>query len=115
MNAKNGGGIQVLAYAILMWGIGALFLVLGILLRRGGTDLIHAYHREKVKTEDRAAYGRAFAKGLFVMAGAAALSGGAAVLWPSAMVAVLVILLAGIAAGGTVLWRVQRRYNGGVF
>lgn len=105
----------MLAYAILMWGIGALFLVLGILLRRGRTDLIHAYHRERVKAEDRAAYGRAFAKGLFVMAGAATLSGGAAVLWPSAMIAALVILPAGIAAGGAVLWRVQRRYNGGVF
>ena len=42
----------MLAYAILMWGIAALFLLLGILIYRGKTELIHEYHRKKVKPED---------------------------------------------------------------
>ena len=105
----------MLAYAILMWGIGALFLMLGILLRRGRTDLIHAYHRERVKAEDRAAYGRAFAKGLFVISAALIVSGMIALFASSGMAAALVVLFAGLFAASFVLWRVQRRYNGGVF
>ncbi len=105
----------MIAYTVLMWAIAVLFLLLGTMIYRGKTELIHEYHRTNVKEKDRAAYGRAFAKGLFVMAGAAALSSGAALLWPSAIIAALLILLTGIAAGGAALWCVQRRYNGGMF
>ncbi|HCL20976.1 MAG TPA: hypothetical protein DHW47_03430 [Oscillibacter sp.] len=105
----------MLAYAILMWGIAALFLLLGILVYRGKTELIHEYHRKKVKPEDEKAYGQAFAKGLFVISAALIVSGMIALFASSGMTAALVVLFAGLFAAFFVLWRVQRRYNGGVF
>ena len=104
------------AYAVLMWAIAALFLLLGHLIYRGKTRLIHEYHRERVKSEDTAAYGRAFSTGLFALAGTLVLSGTVSLLWtlPGAVTASLVVLFIGLAASFVILWRVQRRYNGGM-
>lgn len=82
---------------------------------RGKTELIHEYHRKKVKPEDEKAYGQAFAKGLFVISAALIVSGMIALFAASGMAAALVVLFAGLFAAFFVLWRVQRRYNGGVF
>lgn len=103
------------AYAILMWAIAMLFLLLGTLLYRGKTELIHDYHRKNVKSEDKKAYGKAFAKGLFAISATLIVSGAAALFIPSGRIAALVILFAGLFAAFFVLWRVQRRYNDGVF
>ena len=65
----------MIAYAVLMWAIAALFLLLGLLIYHGKTGLIHEYHRERVRSEDMAAYGRAFSTGLFALAGTLVLSG----------------------------------------
>ena len=95
-------------YAVLMWAIAALFLLFGLLIYHGKTGLIHEYHRERVRSEDMAAYGRAFSTGLFALAGT--------LLWtlPGAVTASLVVLRVGLAASFAILWRVQRRYNGGM-
>ena len=104
----------MIAYAVLMWAIAALFLLLGLLIYHGKTGLIHEYHRERVRPEDMAAYGRA--TGLFALAGTLVLSGIVSLLWtlPGAVTASLVVLFAGLAASFAILWRVQRRYNGGM-
>lgn len=104
------------AYAVLMWAIAALFLLLGLLIYHGKTVLIHEYHRERVRPEDMAAYGRAFSTGLFTLAGTLVLSGIVPLLWtlPGAVTASLVVLFVGLAASFAILWRVQRRYNGGM-
>ena len=65
----------MIAYAVLMWAIAALFLLFGLLIYHGKTGLIHEYHRERVRSEDMAAYGRAFSTGLFALAGTLVLSG----------------------------------------
>ena len=39
---------SMIAYAVLMWAIAALFLLLGLLIYHGKTGLIHEYHRERV-------------------------------------------------------------------
>lgn len=80
------------------------------------TGLIHEYHRERVRSEDMAAYGRAFSTGLFALAGTLVLSGIVPLLWtlPGAVTASLVVLFVGLAASFAILWRVQRRYNGGM-
>lgn len=36
----------MIAYAVLMWAIAALFLLFGLLIYHGKTGLIHEYHRE---------------------------------------------------------------------
>ena len=101
----------MIAYAVLMWAIAALFLLFGLLIYHGKTGLIHEYHRERVRSEDMAAYGRAFSTGLFALAG-----GIVPLLWtlPGAVTASLVVLFVGLAASFAILWRVQRRYNGGM-
>lgn len=43
---------SMIAYAVLMWAIAALFLLLGLLIYHGKTGLIHEYHRERVRSED---------------------------------------------------------------
>ncbi len=107
----------MIAYTVLMWAIAVLFLLLGTMIYRGKIELIHEYHRTNVKEKDRMAYGRAFAKGIFALAFTLILSGAAALLGrPSADVAAaLGILFIGLVAALFGLWRVQRRYNGGVF
>ena len=47
---------SMIAYAVLMWAIAALFLLFGLLIYHGKTGLIHEYHRERVRSEDMAAY-----------------------------------------------------------
>ena len=96
----------MIAYAVLMWAIAALFLLFGLLIYHGKTGLIHEYHRERVRSEDMAAYGRAFSTGLFALAGTLVRSG--------IVTASLVVLFVGLAASFAILWRVQRRYNGGM-
>ena len=65
----------MIAYAVLMWAIAALFLLFGLVL-----------------------------------------SGIVSLLWtlPGAVTASLVVLFVGLAASFAILWRVQRRYNGGM-
>ena len=101
----------MIAYAVLMWAIAALFLLFGLLIYRGKTGLIHEYHRERVRSEDMA-----FSTGLFALAGTLVLSGIVSLLWtlPGAVTASLVVLFVGLAASFAILWRVQRRYNGGM-
>ena len=83
----------MIAYAVLMWAIAALFLLFGLLIYHGKTGLIHEYHRERVRSEDMAAYGRAFSTGLFALAGTLVLSGIVPLLWtlPGAVTASLVV------------------------
>ena len=106
----------MIAYAVLMWAIAALFLLLGLLIYHRKTGLIHEYHRERVRSEDMAAYGRAFSTGLFALAGTLVLSGIVSLLWtlPGAVTASLVVLFVGLAASFAILWRVQRRFYGGM-
>ena len=100
-------------YAVLMWAIAALFLLLGLLIYRGKTGLIHEYHRARVRPEDMTAYGRAFSAGLFALAGTLVFSGIVSLLWT--LPGAVTVLFIGLAASFAILWRVQRRYNSGMF
>ncbi len=57
----------MIAYSILVFAIGALFLILGIAIYKGNTKLIHDYHQTHVKESEKREYGRAFAKGMFAI------------------------------------------------
>ncbi len=107
----------MLLYAILMFAVFLLFTVLSVMIYRGRTDLIHSYHQEQVK--DKAGYGRAFGKALFVFALAPFISGLVGLFAdPSASSAVLpaiLFLMLGFAVGFCCLWAVQQKYNKGLF
>jgi Na+-driven multidrug efflux pump len=107
----------MIIYSVILFAVAALVLVMGLLIRRGRTDLIHDYHQTRVKDSDRAAYGRSFSVGMLVLALFMALSGGVALLGdtkPVVMIS-LAILFIGLAVSLALIVRVQKKYNGGMF
>ena len=111
------GGVNMLAYSILMFLIGTLFLYLAISVQNGKTSLIKDYHQAKVKEEEKTAYGKGFSKGLFGIAVSLFLSG----IIPffvdikQSVILSLVVLLGGMIISFIIIVRVQKKYNGGMF
>ena len=98
--------IILLAGSLLLFGI-------GLAVYKGNTHLIHDYHQQNVSEQDRPAYGRAFAKGLFIFA-AALLIGGLLPLFCKAewvLPAVLWVMAVGLIVFVTVICIVQKKYN----
>ena len=79
---------------------------------RGKTSLIHDYHQTKVT--DRAAYGKAFGKALFVISAALFISGIAALFPGSGMIPVALLFI-GLFIGIASIIAVQKKYNNGIF
>ena len=65
----------MLMYAVLMFLMAAIFLWIGINIHRGKNSLIHDYHQAKVKEEDKKAYGKAFANGIFLLSASLGMRG----------------------------------------
>ena len=107
----------MIVYSLILFFAAALFLGMGASVYRGNTKLIHDYHRANVSEDRRPEYGRAFAKGLFVLGSALLVSGSIALLGNSrsAVIASVIVLAAGILISVVLLVRVQRKYNKGVF
>ena len=103
----------MIAYSIILFVVAVPFLALGIAVYKGNTELIHDYHQKNVKESQRAEYGRAFSKGLFVICATLLISGVAALFGKEG--ASLIVLFAGLIVSFAVLVRVQKRYNGGLF
>lgn len=105
----------MLFYSILMFAVFILFTALSILIYRGKTDLIHSYHQEKVK--DKANYGRAFGKALFVVALAPFISGVIGLFGDSDLLVIfaVLVLIVGLVLGSCCILAVQRKYNKGLF
>lgn len=102
----------MLAYSIIIFLIAVLFTGLGIAIYRGKTDLIHDYHQTKVT--DKAAYGKAFGKSMFVQATALFLSDIIG-LFAGLDILAVVVLIIGLFIGIGCIIAVQRKYNNGVF
>ena len=103
----------MIAYAIIMFAVAAIFAVVAVQIYKGKTDLIHDYHQTKVK--DKAGYGKAFGKAFGVIAGAMAISGGVSLMGEMGMKISVAVLFIGLTAGIFAIFRVQKKYNGGVF
>ena len=105
----------MLLYAIIMFLTGSVTLWLALAIRRGRTDLIHAYHQTKVR--DHAAYGKAFGRAMTIIAAAMLLSGLTSLPGANDGMAFLSvgILFAGLTLGIVCLVIVQKKYNRGVF
>ena len=103
----------MLVYAIVMFAIAALFVVLAVLICRGKTELIHGYHRTKVT--DQAAYGKAFGRALSAIPVGMIASGTIALFGEKVMWAAVAVLLLGLGIGLIAIFRVQKKYNGGLF
>lgn len=105
----------MLLYSVLMFAISVLFIALSIMIYRGKTDLIHSYHQEKVK--DKAAYGKAFGKALFVVALAPFISGIIGLFGDSDLLVIttVLVLIFGLILGFCCILAVQKKYNKGLF
>ena len=102
----------MLAYSIIMFLVAMILMGLGIAIYRGKTDLIHDYHQTKVA--DKAAYGKAFGKAMFVIAAALLLSGIIG-LFDTLIILADAVLIIGLVIGIVCIVAVQRKYNKGVF
>ena len=102
-------------YSIIMFLVAVPMIKISIAIYQGKTDLIHDYHQTKVT--DKAAYGKAFGKAMFLVSLSLLLSGIIGLFSDSeaiAMVAVAVLLI-GLFMGIAWIIAVQKRYNKGVF
>ena len=105
----------MLAYSILMFAVVVLLFVFGVLIHRGNTKLIHDYHQTRVT--DKQAYGKAFGKALIVFGAAPLASGIVALFGTSGKIAAIsvAVLIVGIAIGFSLILKVQKKYNKGLF
>ncbi len=105
----------MIVYTIIMFFSSVLFGVLGVAVYRGKTNLIHDYHQTKVT--DKAAYGKSFAKAMFVISTALLLSGIVSLLGDSEKISLIAVavLLVGLAIGFACIFAVQKKYNNGIF
>ena len=105
----------MLLYSIIMFLMGLLFAGIGASIYKGKTELIHDYHQTKVS--DKAAYGKAFGKAMFVISAAMFLSGIISLIGDSETFAKIsvAVLFVGIVAGIICIVVVQKKYNNGIF
>ena len=107
----------MIAYSIIMFVTAVLFLVLGIVVYRGNTKLIHDYHQTNVKEAERKEYSRAFAKGMFAICATLLVSGIIALVGEEGFIVAtsLSVLTVGLIVSVIILVKVQKKYNGGLF
>lgn len=105
----------MIIYTLVMTIIAALFVIVGYLVYNGHTDMIHDYHQERVS--DKANYGRAIGRGVVGIGLSALLSGIVSVFGESnAIVALSVaVYVIGFILSFSLIWKAQKKYNGGMF
>lgn len=102
-------------YSCILLPVSILFAFLSISIYKGNTKLIHDYHQTNV--EDKEAYGKGFGKALGVIAAGIFTSGVVGLLGDSDTIAMaaVIILFAGLFAGLFCIYKVQKKYNSGIF
>lgn len=107
--------LTMLLYSLLMFAVAIVFIVIGLQLHNGKTQLIHDYHQTKVT--DKAAYGKAFSKAMFAIAITLAISGIIALFGETKPIVVASIgtLVIGIVVSLILILKVQKKYNNGIF
>lgn len=102
-------------YSIIMFLAAVPMFKISISIYRGNTNLIHDYHQTKVT--EKAAYGKAFGKAMFVVSMALLLSGIIGLFGDSEAIAKVAVsvLFVGLFIGIAWIVAVQMKYNKGVF
>jgi len=102
-------------YSIIMFLTAVPMIKISAAIYRGKTDLIHDYHQTKVT--DKAAYGKAFGKAMFVVSMALLFSGIISLFGDSERMAkiAVAVLFVGLIIGIAWIVVVQKKYNKGVF
>ena len=102
-------------YSIIMFLAAVPMMIISISIYQGNTNLIHDYHQTKVA--DKAAYGKAFGKAMFVVSTALLLSGIISLFGDSEVIAMIAVavLFIGLFIGIAGIIAVQIKYNKGIF
>ena len=102
-------------YSIIMFLVAIPMIIISIAIYKGKTNLIHDYHQTKVT--DKAAYGKAFGKAMFVLSMSLLLSGIIGLFGNSKVIAIIAIavLFIGLFIGIALIVAIQKKYNSGVF
>ena len=105
----------MMLYSIIMFLAAVPMIKISIAIYQGNTSLIHDYHQTKVT--DKAAYGKAFGKAMFVVSMALLLSGIIGLFGASEVIAMIAVavLFIGLFIGIAWIVAVQKKYNKGVF
>ena len=105
----------MILYSCILLPVSILFAFLSISIYKGNTKLIHDYHQTNV--EDKEAYGKGFGKALGVIAAGIFISGVVGLLGDSDTIAMaaVIILFGGLFAGFYKIYKVQKKYNSGIF
>ena len=64
-----------MAEIIMLFVIGILFLFIGVSNRKGNIQLLHSYHRKRVKEEDRIPLGKRVGLGIIIIGSVIIISG----------------------------------------
>ncbi len=97
--------------SIMMFAVALLMIIIGWFVYKGKTELIHSYHQTRVK--DKKAYGMAMGKALMGMAIPLIITGVIGLFTTSVLVTVILII--GLTISFIAIFRVQKKYNGGMF
>ena len=102
-------------YSIIMFLAAVPMIKVSIAIYQGKTSLIHDYHQTKVT--DKAAYGKAFGKAMFVVSISLLLSGIIGLFGDTEIMAMiaLAVLFIGLLIGIAWIVAVQKKYNKGIF
>ena len=105
----------MIVYSVIMFVVAAALIVFGVLIAKGNANLINCYREEKVK--DKALYCKKVSQALFILAGTLVCSGIIALLGEADSIVLLGlgVLMVGMLFGVVQLFRVQKKYGGGVF
>ena len=105
----------MILYSCILLPVSVLFTILSFKIYNGKTELIHDYHQTNVK--DKEAYGKGFGKALGVIAAGIFLSGIVGLLGDSDTIAMaaVIVLFAGLFAGLFCIYKLQKKYNSGIF
>ena len=102
-------------YSVILFLAAAPTIKISIAIYQGKTGLIHDYHQTKVT--DKAAYGKAFGKAMFVISKSLLISGIIGLFGASEVIAMIAVavLFIGLFIGIAWIVAVQKKYNKGVF
>ncbi len=99
--------------SIVLFAVALLFFILGLMIYNGRTELIHAYHQKNINPSEKAAYGKAFSTGLFIIALTCIIAFLASLFNYDQLLSLIMPM--GLVIAFIVLYKVQKKYNGGLF
>lgn len=101
-------------YSVIMFISAVLFFIIGLLIYKGNTELIHDYHQSKVDKSDKSEYGKGIGKGLFTIS-ISLFSSGIIGLFTEKVLYPVGILLIGLTISIGIILHTQNKYNKGIF